>query len=165
MHSVLFVHQIDEVELKEEQKTFPKHMTDNHVYWISDAMSSHAAVANAVALNIDSEAFGVIRSLDGKTEATIIKEYAQALQTYHVQKKQRVVIVIDLTELPHITVGVDIRDQKKVMEGADDKFARDVVHTWQTYDMTKRVPVIYVNMKSHSTGLKLMNWHPPVNDK
>ena len=72
------------------------------------------------------------------------------------EKKKRCLLVVDITYFPSIKSYVDKRDQNSLIDGS--KFADDVSKLYNTYDMTKSVPMIIVNLNNSFTRLKLVSF-------
>lgn len=127
-------------------------------YRVTDATTLDVRDAMRVAFGISGDqgpGGSKIRDLPARAEYSVLRNARAHVCACH-KSGIRCMLVIELTNFPLVTVYVDRRDQIKMREGEElDKFDRDVIHAWQTYDQTKEVPVILANVNS-GAGLKIL---------
>jgi len=103
-----------------------------------------------------------VHDIGPDAELCVLSHARVQIEKLRDEEKKRCVLIMDLTSFPDPVVAyVDGRDQREVVgKAGDDRFGRDLISAWQTYDVARQVPmVVVVNSRDdHFTGLKLLDF-------
>jgi hypothetical protein len=125
-------------------------------YRAGDIVSGDPRVAIMMCLGGRGRDMGVTE-LGAYCEGVIVRNAKEEIDQIHKTGK-RCILVADLTHFPLITAYIDTRDQVDVFasDAQLDQYATDVIRVWRTYDQTKEIPYIPVNMQKSFVGLKIL---------
>jgi hypothetical protein len=119
-------------------------------FLITDAVFADPGLAACVAAGQRVPGTRTIRDLDANAETQIMNCMKNLMK--EVPDTERFMLVIDLSSFPYLTSLI----HRGVPEKDGNKFTGDVYNAWSTYDMSKEIPVIIVNVEIPHTGLKML---------